>query len=113
MMAIYSPKVKIFNNNSHQFDKTFVNAFNDADWEGYPNACRSYSRAYFYLGTNLIHWFSKKKTFVSHSSIESEYRALVKTTTEIRDICFLLGDLGIYQLNIHLRFIAIINQPYD
>ncbi|XP_031282241.1 uncharacterized protein LOC116140805 [Pistacia vera] len=56
---------------------------------------RSVSGGCVFLGRNLICWAAKKQTAVSHSSAESEYRALAHITADVRWFCFLLRDLGI------------------
>ena len=47
----------------------------DADWVGSADDRKSSSGGCFFLGNNLISWFSKKKNCVSLSTAEAEYIA--------------------------------------
>ena len=47
----------------------------DADWAGSANDRKSTARGCFFLGNNLIAWFSKKQNCVSLSTAEAEYIA--------------------------------------
>jgi len=55
---------------------------------------RSMSRYCTFLVRNLLSWSSKKKTTVSWSSTESEYKALTNASTELIWIHSLLCELG-------------------
>ena len=59
-----------------------LRAFSEADWAGDPTDRRSTTSYYFFLGSSLISWQSKKQTLVARSSIEVEYRALTDTTSK-------------------------------
>lgn len=63
-----------------------VCAFSDSDWAGNPT-----DRSWLLLSS----WRSKKQTFVSRSSTEVEYHALVYTTSELIWLRWLLKDLGV------------------
>jgi len=47
----------------------------DVDWVGSADDRKSTSGGCFFLGNNLISWFSKKKNSVSLSTAEAEYIA--------------------------------------
>ncbi|XP_047320449.1 uncharacterized mitochondrial protein AtMg00810-like [Impatiens glandulifera] len=60
-----------------------LRAYSNADWVGDSIDRRSTIGYCFFLGTSLISWRSKKQTVVSRSSTESEYRALIDTTSKL------------------------------
>ena len=72
-----------------------LRAFFDVNWEGDPTDRRSTTSYYFFLGSSLISWQSKKQTLVARSSIEVEYRALTDTTSKFLWILWLLKDLSV------------------
>ena len=72
-----------------------LRVFSDVDWAGDPTNRRSTTGYCFLLGSSLISWRSKKQTFVTHSSIKVEYRALANTTSELLWLRWLLKDLGV------------------
>ena len=60
-----------------------LRAFSDVDWVGDPTDRKSTTGYYFFLGSSLISWRSKKQTFMACSSTEVEYRILTDTTSEL------------------------------
>jgi hypothetical protein len=50
-----------------------------------------------FLGSNLISWSEQKKTTISRSSTEAEYKALANATAEIIWVQTLLTKLGVPQ----------------
>ncbi|XP_019429617.1 PREDICTED: uncharacterized protein LOC109337163 [Lupinus angustifolius] len=68
-------------------------AFCDVDWASDIDDRKSISRAYIFLGPNLITWWSKKKTTISRSSIEAEYRSLALAAQELMWVESLLKEL--------------------
>ena len=70
-------------------------AYSDADWAGDPTDRRSTIGFCFFLGDSFISWHSKKQHILSHSSTETEYRALADTTSELLALCWLLEDMGL------------------
>src|SRR6266487_1334761 len=56
----------------HSENSTLV-GYCDADWAGSADDRKSTSGACFFLGNNLISWFSKKQNSVSLSTAEAEY----------------------------------------
>ncbi|CAJ2670589.1 unnamed protein product [Trifolium pratense] len=55
----------------------------DADWAGCADDRKSTSRACFFLGNNLISWFSKKQNCVSLSTAEAEYIAAGSSCSQL------------------------------
>ena len=70
-------------------------AFSDADWVGDPDTQRSVTSTCIFFGSNLLSWTAKKQPMVSHSSAESEYRALASTIADKHWFCYLLRELGV------------------
>jgi histone deacetylase 1/2 len=50
-----------------------------------------------FYGGNLVSWSARKQATVSHSSTESEYKALANATAELIWVQALLGELGVSQ----------------
>ena len=60
-----------------------LRAYYDANWARCPNARKSLTGYYVFLGDALISWRSKKQSMVSRSSAEAEYRSMASTTFEV------------------------------
>ena len=60
-----------------------LHTFSDADWAGDSIDRKSTTGYYFFLGSSLISWRSKKQTHVARFNTEVEYRALTDTTSEL------------------------------
>ena len=59
---------------SHGCEPTLT-GYCDADWAGSADDKKSTSGGCFFLGSNLVSWFSKKQNCVSLSTAEAEYIA--------------------------------------
>ncbi|WVZ24551.1 hypothetical protein V8G54_003095 [Vigna mungo] len=58
-------------------------AYSHADWAGDKDDYISTTGYLLYLGSTPISWSSRKQRYVSCSSTEAEYKALVDTTSEL------------------------------
>ena len=67
--------------------------YSDADWGGDIIDRVSTSGYILFLGHNPISWSSKKQNTVSHSSPESEYRAVANALSETLWVTNLLNEL--------------------
>jgi len=72
-----------------------LTGFSDADWDTCIDSRRSITDYYFFIGSSLISWKTKKQNSVSRSSSEAEYRALASTTCELQWLTYLLKDLKV------------------
>jgi len=55
----------------------------DAGWEGSVDDRKITSGGCFFLGNNLVSWFSKKQNFVSLSTAEAEYIAVGSNCSQL------------------------------
>jgi len=55
----------------------------DVDWAGSADDRKSTSRGCFFLGNNLVSWFSKKQNYVSLSTTEAEYKAAGSSCSQL------------------------------
>lgn len=69
-----------------------LKGYTDADWGSCADTRRSTS-GYCILGNTLISWESKKQQVASHSSAESEYRAMEFGSREVIWLVNLLAEL--------------------
>ncbi|XP_035838054.1 uncharacterized mitochondrial protein AtMg00810-like [Helianthus annuus] len=67
--------------------------YSDADWARCLETRRSTYCYSIFFGGNLVSWSAKKQPTVSHSSCESEYRAMANTAAELIWITHLLREL--------------------
>ncbi|GKB12624.1 ribonuclease H-like domain-containing protein, partial [Tanacetum coccineum] len=72
---------------------TYLVAYSDADWAGYPTTRRSTSGYCVFLGNNLLSWSSKRQPMLSNSSAEAEYRCVANAVAETCWLRNLLHEL--------------------
>ncbi|PNX70323.1 gag-pol polyprotein, partial [Trifolium pratense] len=69
----------------------------DADWAGCADDRKSTSGGCFYLGENLISWFSKKQNCVSLSTAEAEYIAAGSSCSQLLWMKQMLKEYNVEQ----------------
>nr|GFB11241.1 ribonuclease H-like domain-containing protein [Tanacetum cinerariifolium] len=65
----------------------------DVDWAGFPTTRRTTSGYCVFLGNNLLFWFAKRQSTLSHSNAEAEYRGVANAVAET---CWLRNLLHIF-----------------
>ena len=65
------------------------------DWASNADDRKSTTGGCFYVGANLVAWMSKKKNFVSLSTVEVEYIAVGSCYSQLLWMKKLLSDCGI------------------
>ncbi|XP_075489616.1 uncharacterized protein LOC142528449 [Primulina tabacum] len=68
--------------------------FSDADWAGNLDDRKSTTGGCFYLGNNLVSWYSKKQNCVSLSTAESEYVAAASCCSQLLWMNQMIKDYG-------------------
>ena len=71
--------------------------YSDADWVGNADDRKNTFSACFYLGNNLVSWFSKKQNSISLSTAEAEYIIVGSCCTQLLWMKQMLEDYGIVQ----------------
>ena len=69
--------------------------YNDADWAGNVDDRKSTTGGCFYLGNNLVFWYSKKQNSISLSTAEAEYITTGSCYTQLLWMKQMLADYGI------------------
>jgi len=73
-MAFFTPTIHVLG---------WLVGYCDVDWAGSADYRKSTSGGCFFLGNNLISWFSKKHNNVSLSTIEAEYIAASSSCSQL------------------------------
>ncbi|KAL4030475.1 hypothetical protein IC575_008712 [Cucumis melo] len=82
----------------YSFDTTStLVGYGDADWAGSPDDRKNTSRGCFFVGNNLISWFSKKQNCVSLSTAEAEYISTGSACTQMIWMNNMLQEYGFTQ----------------
>nr|GFC34951.1 putative reverse transcriptase, RNA-dependent DNA polymerase [Tanacetum cinerariifolium] len=74
---------------------TTLTAYCDSDWLGCPFTIRSRTGYLLLFSGGPISWKTKKRSVVSRSSAEAEYRAMASTVSEILWVRWLLKDMQV------------------
>ena len=69
--------------------------YNDADWARNADNKKNIIGGCFYLGNNLVSWYSKKQNFISLSTAEVEYIAAESCYTQLLWMKQMLEDYDI------------------
>ena len=71
--------------------------YTDSDWAGCSDDRRSTTGGCFYLGNNLVSWYSKKQNIVALSTAEAEYIVAASCYAQMLWMRQMLDDYGIHQ----------------
>jgi len=64
-------------------ENTRLVGYCDVDWTGSADDRKSTSGGCFFLGNNLVSWFSKKQNYVAPSTAEAEYIAAGSSCSQL------------------------------
>ncbi|CAA7025515.1 unnamed protein product [Microthlaspi erraticum] len=95
---------------SAEFD-LLLKGFTDADWNSCSDTRKSTSGFCMFLGASLISWKSKKQQTSSHSSAESEYRAMVFAVREITWLVNLLQEFQDLHITTETQLADVFTKP--
>ncbi|CAM8993619.1 unnamed protein product [Rhodiola kirilowii] len=69
----------------------------DVNWAGNAKDWKSTSGGCFFLGNNMVSWFSKKQNSISLSTVEAEYIAAGSCCTQLLWMKQMLSEYGVEQ----------------
>lgn len=72
--------------------------YSDTDWVGNADDRKSISGVCFYISCNFVSWMSRKKNFISLSTVEAEYIDVGSCYTQLLWMKQMLSDYGISQV---------------
>ncbi|CAM8929100.1 unnamed protein product [Rhodiola kirilowii] len=75
----------------------FLVGYCDADWAGNTEDRKSTSGGCFFLGNNLVSWFSKMQNSISLSTAEAEYIAAGSCCTQLLWMKQMMSEYGVEQ----------------
>ncbi|CAL8113462.1 unnamed protein product [Prunus armeniaca] len=95
--ALYGLKQapRVWSNNSMEECSSLKQSYSDADWAGNIDDRKSTIVGCFYIGYNLVSWFSKKQNCVSLSTAEAKYIIVGSYCTQLLWMKQMLNDYGI------------------
>ncbi|XP_030479258.1 secreted RxLR effector protein 161-like [Cannabis sativa] len=73
---------------------TTLVGYNDYDWAGCLDDRKSASGGCFFIGNNLVSWYSKKQQSISLSTVEAEYIVAGSCCTQLIWLNKMLTDYG-------------------
>lgn len=79
----------------HVASDFWLKAFCDSNWAACPDSHKSLTDFWMFLSSSLISWKCKWQFTVSHSTAESEYRAMTSIYCELQWLSYLLVDLRV------------------
>lgn len=74
--------------------------YSDADWAGDSDDRKSTTGGCFYIGNNLVSWYSKKQNSISLSTAEAEYIAAGSCCSQLLWMKQMIAEYGYVQDNI-------------
>ena len=77
-----------------QWPTNKIDGYSDSDWAGDRITRKSTSGGMLLIGNHLVKSWSSSQPVVALSSGEAELYALIKTATQAKGLCSLLGDFG-------------------
>ena len=74
---------------------THLAGYSYANWAGNADDRKSTTRGCFFIGNNLVSWYSKKQNSISFSTTKAEYIAARSCCTQLLWMKQMLEDYGV------------------